>query len=252
MFGKCYSIIKHSPNLFFRKGLSFILFPFIYPLIWCWARYYRKYQILDIKKHRKIYKQLIKQGKPILVCPNHLTYIDSAIIAFALGSWSFYQSHFNAFPWNLPKQKNVIKNKIHQFFCLIGKCLLIPIDSTKAKRVLDDSQVLLTNNESLLIFPEGTRSHSGRINTQDVVYGIGDIYLKTPDCGVLLIYLRGKGQSSRSELPSKGMQFHLDLKFLKPSTSNKGLRAKRDISQQIIQALENMESTYFINHPDEN
>ena len=56
---------------------------------------------------RRQYQRILRERRgPLLVCANHLTMIDSAIIAWALGSPAWYVRHFAAIPWNLPERRN--------------------------------------------------------------------------------------------------------------------------------------------------
>ena len=55
---------------------------------------------------RAVYRELRRRAAPVLVCANHLTLIDSAVIAWALGSPWWYLRHFAALPWNVPERAN--------------------------------------------------------------------------------------------------------------------------------------------------
>ncbi len=44
------------------------------------------YRIRNVAGVRTRYRALVKQsGRPLLICPNHLTMMDSAVVAWALG-----------------------------------------------------------------------------------------------------------------------------------------------------------------------
>ena len=96
-----------------------------------------------------------------------------------------------------------------------------------------------------MIFPEGTRSRTGRITVETVSYGIGKIIKELPGCDVLCVYLRGASQDSYSHFPVKGETFSIDLELMAPVTKFKGLRAVRDYSAQVISRMKQMENRYF-------
>ena len=52
-----------------------------------------------------------------------------------------------------------------------------------------------------MIFPEGTRSRTGRIDTENFSYGAGRLIEHIPECQVLCIYLRGDKQNTYSSIP---------------------------------------------------
>src|SRR5262245_4404307 len=52
------------------------------------------YEVVGIERLRARYRQLRNESDaPLLICANHLTMIDSAIIAWALGSPGWYLLH---------------------------------------------------------------------------------------------------------------------------------------------------------------
>ncbi len=62
---------------------------------------------------------------------------------------------------------------------------------------------------------------------------------------VLVMYHRGRKQAGKSWIPRRGERFFVDVEPLNPTTTAKGLRAQRDLSQQIIQKLAAMEQAYL-------
>ena len=96
-----------------------------------------------------------------------------------------------------------------------------------------------------MVFPEGTRSRSGRIEPKAGTYGVGKILQKMPNTRVLCFYLRGQNQRKFSFFPKKNEIFTGVMKEIKPTTEKKGLRGMKDISEQIINELHQMEQDYF-------
>jgi len=131
--------------------------------------------------------------------------------------------------------------------CFLTKC--IPIirggDRDAVKSTMAKCAYLLSKGENLMIFPEGTRSRSGRVNTEDFPYGVGRLVCNIPDSRVMTIYLRGDGQDIYSNFPKKGEMFNVRVEEYRPKTKLKGLRAQRDCSGQIVAHLAKMEKDYF-------
>ncbi|MFW5827804.1 MAG: 1-acyl-sn-glycerol-3-phosphate acyltransferase, partial [Alkalispirochaeta sp.] len=110
-------------------------------------------------------------------------------------------------------------------------------------------RTLLLNGQSLMMFPEGTRSRDGRVDTKNFAYGIGKIVDDLKRLGtqprVLCVYLRGLTQNTYGTIPRKGETFYLDYQLLEPQSESRGLRAQRDISRQIVHTLARMEEKFF-------
>lgn len=112
-------------------------------------------------------------------------------------------------------------------------------------KALEKIKYLLHRGEFVVIFPEGKRSITGRVDTQDFQYGVGDIVREVPDCHVLCIYLRADKQQARSDAPPYNSQIDISFKMIEPKTAFIGLRASRDIANQIINQLVAQETEYF-------
>jgi 1-acyl-sn-glycerol-3-phosphate acyltransferase len=104
---------------------------------------------------------------------------------------------------------------------------------------------LTHQQQDMMIFPEGTRSKTGRINTSNYIYGVGQLIIDSPNLTVVSVYMRGLTQERDAIFPKKGEKFHLSLEVITPSTDKKGLRAMRDIASQLIEQLVLMEEDYF-------
>lgn len=212
-------------------------------------RFGARYRIESIRQIRKQYKQLLKsvEGGPILVCANHLTKIDSAIINWSLASTWNYMRSYKFFSWNLPERANFYRNFFLRALCYLGSC--VPIDRggnrDAVKKSLDKITYLLRKGHTVTVFPEGGRSRTGRVDLENFSYGVGRLVNKVKECNVLCIYMRGHNQSTYSNVPKRGARFHIEMTLLKPETVHAGLRATRDLSEQIINQLSLMEQRYF-------
>jgi hypothetical protein len=115
------------------------------------------------------------------------------------------------------------------------------------KQTLAKCTYLLGRKQRLLIFPEGSRSRTGQVNTENFSYGVGR-FLDNDQEGmrVMCLYLRGDGQASYSTIPAFGERFTVLVDVFTPEKSAlTGLRAQRDYAGQIIGRLSLMEERYF-------
>jgi len=215
-------------------------------------KYILKYKIKNLEEIRAEYKKLSNTADPILICPNHLTMIDSNIIIWALAPMLWYQFNFKKLSWNVPAVENFKNTLTRRFVTYLGKC--IPVDRNGSKEhhdmVLQKTIYLMNKGEVFTYFPEGGRSRTARIDMENIRYGVGKLVAEIPKTRVICIYMRGEGQKTYTEIPQKGEKFTIKLKMIYPKTEYTGLRAHRDISTQIIQTLKNMEDDYFKEFPD--
>jgi len=96
-----------------------------------------------------------------------------------------------------------------------------------------------------LIFPEGGRSRSGRVQLADAAYGVGRIVKNLPGCRVLCVYLRGDAQAEYSALPHRGDTIRTRIAWLEPKSDQRGLRGSLDVSRQILTRLAELEREHF-------
>lgn len=236
---------KKNLSLLLQTGLCYLFFPMLFLGICCWMRL-NKYRIKNLSKVRQDYLCLIKQKQvPKVICCNHLTYVDSLLVAYALGGLKTFLFNFKALPWNLPKKSNVTACWYYPLLCYLGKCMQLPRDVAGAKKVLAKSKGLVQKGESVLLFPEGTRSESGRVEPENVLYGVGELIECEPSKAALLIYLRGDRQEKKSKYPRKDQCFFIKLLVKSFETTESGRRAHRQIAQDVIKNLKQLEDEYF-------
>jgi hypothetical protein len=242
---------KQKISLSIHKIISFVFFPILFPVLVAWMKHYQGYRIHAIKQLRKEFKDLKKQAKGgLLICPNHLTFIDSLLLIWAFSSPFNYMKNFRTMSWNLPKESHVSANLLYRVICYLGKCLLISTDNIKNKDTMDKASYLINKGEYMMVFPEGTRSVTGRIFTENFVYGVGKLFIDSETENMLCVYIRGDKQLVASKMPEKADRFTINLKLIQPQTSQNGRRAMRDVSNQIIDTLVAMELQYFEGKPD--
>jgi len=222
----------------------FILAPFVYLCVRLFG-----YRVRDLKRIRKECEILFKdRDSSWLVCANHLTNIDSVILAYAIAPMHRYMMHFKVLPWNLPERTNFQKNIFSTVMCYLVKC--IPVnrggDREEMKLVLDKCIHLLHHGQNLLVFPEGGRSRTGRVDKDNFSYGVGRFISSCEKTKVLCMYMRGDGQDSYSLIPRLGERFTVSVDVLEiERMADSGLRAPRYYAEQIINHLARMEDAYF-------
>lgn len=210
------------------------------------------YRVRDLKKiRRQCAAEFEKHNGPWIICANHLTMIDSFILAYATFTLSQHITDYRKLPWNLPERRNFQSNIILAGLCYLAKC--IPIDRggsrEKIKKTLDKCIYLLRNGQNVMIFPEGGRSRTGFVNKEDFSYGVGRFVQDVEGCKVMCIYLRGDKQKSYGLIPAWGEKFSVQVEVFTPSaTGESGLRVQRDYAAQIINRLAQMEEKYFAVH----
>jgi hypothetical protein len=223
---------------------------FLAPLgvtIYLLIRYRFKLTVANQSVIRQRFRQVFGEGKPVVICSNHLTLVDSVLIAWALAPISFYVWNFRALPWNIPAIENYCRRPSWRLLTFLAKC--IPIDRTGSRGhlnlVVDKLAYVLTRGHACLLFPEGTRSRSGRFDHQGVGYGVGKLIERIPGCRILCVYLRGQEQASYSDFPQKGDRLFVDMVVLNPERLGTGMRAIRTHSQAVAGCLRRMEERYY-------
>ena len=96
-----------------------------------------------------------------------------------------------------------------------------------------------------MMFPEGGRSRSGRIDRESVAQGVGRLIKELGDCRVLCVYLRGDRQDSWSHVPAAGDTFTVATRLVEPRSDLRGVRASRDLASQVLDHLAEMEQAYL-------
>jgi 1-acyl-sn-glycerol-3-phosphate acyltransferase len=183
-------------------------------------------------------------GGPLLVCPNHLTMVDSALVAWALAPPRFYLRDFAALPWNLPERRHFAAHWWSRAVVWLLKCVPIERGGSRAEvgDVLAKAGALLAAGEVVLVFPEGRRSRSGRIEVDANTWGVGRLVGAVPGCRVLCVYLRGRSQAAWSALPRRGERFRVDFELLEPKSDAIGVRRALDLSRQVLGSLAALEA----------
>jgi hypothetical protein len=239
---------NHKRYLYLQYALGRLAVFIVAPLIYLCVRLFG-YRVRDLQRIRKECEILFKQhDNPWIICANHLTNIDSVLLAYAIAPMHRHMMQFNLLPWNLPERTNFQRNIFSTLMCYLVKC--IPVnrggDRQEMKLVLEKCIYLLRRGQNLLVFPEGGRSRTGKIDRKNFSYGVGRFISCCENCKVLCIYMRGDRQDKYSAIPRLGERFTISVDVLTPKrTEQNGLRAQRQYAEQIINHLAYMEEAYF-------
>ena len=209
----------------------------------------RGYRIRDLERIRSEVARLQKEHEgPWIICPNHLTMIDSVLISIGMASLSAFILRFKRVPWNLPERDNFQRNLFLAVLCYLFKCLPVNRGGSREElqRLFDKCRHVLGWRQSLMIFPEGGRSRTGRVDKEGYSYGVGRFLDMCPGCKTLLVYLRGDGQEAFGTIPRFGERFTMTVEVFDPGKlDGGGLRLQREYARRIVERLAGMEEEYF-------
>ena len=231
-----------------QRAVGWLLAPFWLPLASLFLRLRFGCRIPDIKASRAEFRRIRSESDaPLLICANHLTLVDSFFIAQALSpNWRFLLD-FDSLPWNTPEEVNFANTRFHRVLAYVAKC--VPIrrggEREAIKQVLDRLGYLLARGEVAILFPEGGRSRTGRIDPEKAGWGVGRVVAALEGCRVLCVYMRGDEQVTWSDYPVRGDRLRIGLALIEPKSEARGVRRTRDLSMQIIGKLTQMEAIYF-------
>lgn len=230
-----------------QAGLGWLAFPLVGAGAVFYMRLWRGNRIAGLPEARRLYRQALSTGRPTIVCANHLTMIDSLFLHHGLASLGTYLRDFRRFSWNLPAVENFAVTPLRRAFIYLGKC--IPIDragdAAHHESVLEQVRWLVAQGHVFMIFPEGGRSRTGRIEPEAITYGVGQILKDLDRPQVICAYLRGKRQETWGSVPRWGDTLCLQTELLEPTTTETGLRAVRDLARQVASKLKAMEDRHF-------
>jgi 1-acyl-sn-glycerol-3-phosphate acyltransferase len=239
---------RERAQLVIQREVGRLLSPLWVAAVGAVMRFGMGWRIEGLAEARRAYRKLWRGSRHgVIVCANHLTMVDSFVIAWALAPLWWYLLHYRALQWNTPEQENFARTRIMRAGIYVAKC--IPVrrggDRREVGRVLARITWLLARGEAGLMFPEGGRSRSGRVDTQASTYGVGRIVRAVPGVRVLCVYLRGDAQETWSDAPVRGERFRVRVEELEPKSDHGGLRGSLEVSRQILAKLGDMEREHF-------
>jgi 1-acyl-sn-glycerol-3-phosphate acyltransferase len=231
-----------------QRAVCLALVPLTTLAAYLLLRVWLRLRFVGVDELRRSYRQFRSANDaPLLVCGNHLTMIDSALIAFALGSPLWYVLHFSSLPWNVPDRNTFAATPWRRAITYVFKCLPIERGGSRAEvaGALARFTHLLRGGEVGLIFPEGGRSRTGRVDVENAAYGVGRIVKSVPGCRVLCVFLRGDAQREYGSLPARGDTLRTRIAWLEPKSDRRGLRGSLDVARQILVRLAELEREHF-------
>ena len=235
-------------SLTIQREITRLLSPISFTLIWIVLRFVRGHRFEGLAEVRREYAGIrSRSAGPMLVCANHLTMVDSFLITSALGSPVRHILHYSGVPWNVPERLNFAVQPWQRAIIYVLKCIPIQRGGKRSEvaGVLARLAYLLRRGETALIFPEGGRSRSGRVEPEAAATGVGRVIRLVPNCRVLCVYLRGRRQQSWSFLPERKDRFDVAIREIEPKTDHAGLRGSRDLVRQVVKTLHEMEQEHF-------
>jgi len=235
-----------------QRAVAWAVAPLWIPLAALVLRVGMGYRIRDLRSRRERFRRLLRDpgeggGSPLLVCANHLTLIDSFLVGQALGSPWTYLVHFDRLPWNVPEATNFARGPVSRALAWLAKCVPVVRGGRRedVARVLDRVVHLLRRGEVALMFPEGGRSRSGRVEVESAAWGVGRVVSAVPGCRVLCVYLRGDRQESWGTVPARGERFHVAFEVFEPKSDARGARRSLDLARRITARLARMEEEWL-------
>lgn len=218
----------------------------------CWylMAVWKRYRIPDLAQLRVRYRELVEQAPGgVLLCPNHLTMIDSALLVWALHPHALYPFRWRLLPWNVPEAA-YMRNPLFRFVCYFAKCVPVARGGSpdELRRVLLRIDALLAQREVVLVFPEGRRSRTGRVDTGQNAHGVGRMVRSSPGVRVICVYIRGRAQKSYGGLPVEHDTIDIRLEPIAPSSAHPGVRGTKEIARQILETLARMERDWLSEH----
>lgn len=225
-----------------------MLAPLCVPIATLVMRVGYRWRVRNAAESRAFYSGLLREDdRPLLIAANHLTMADSALIAWGLGSTLQHVAEYRGLPWNVPEQARVESSPLWRVLAYLMKCLPVPRggDRKVVADVLEGLRHLMQRGEVVMMFPEGGRSRSGRVDTESVAYGVGRLIKELGNCRVLCVYLRGDRQGSWSNMPAAGDTFSIATRVIEPRTELRGMRGSRDLATQVLRQLVEMEEEYL-------
>jgi hypothetical protein len=232
-----------------QRAAGWLVAPLWIPLAGLILRFGLGYRIERLAEVRARFRRVLaERNGPLLLCANHLTLIDSFLVAWALAPAWRYAVRFDLLPWNTPERANFSSTLWSRPLTYLAKGIPITRGGNRREvaEVLGRIGYLLARGELALVFPEGGRSRTGRVEVESAAWGVGRIIGGLPGCQVLCIYLRGRAQKSWGRIPARGDRFHVELACIEPKTEQRGMRRSQDLARQVVAELQRMERSYLV------
>ena len=187
------------------------------------ALFFKAYNRLSFKGTENI-----PQEGPMIIAPNHQSYLDAALLSVGLPMKTLRESYFYA-------TEEHVQGALRQYFARHNNIIIMEWSNLRDS-ILKMSEVL-KRGKNLIIFPEGSRTRTGRMTDFKKTFAILARELQVP---IVPVCIRGAYEalprSKRFISPSK-----IEVEFLKPvqpdpakSYDEIALEVKEAISEKLI------------------
>ena len=240
-----------------QESLGRLAFPLVGPVIKFLLVFVGRYRIDNLKEIRtRVEAVLIESRKnqaPLLLCSNHLTFIDSILLLWAFAPVWRYLVDYERFFWNVPAADIFAKAPLFKWIGILGKCIFVHrTGSVKHKvEVFETLRYLLSSGRTVFLFPEGRRSRSGLVEADRLTAGTARLALQVPKCRLFCFYVRSDLQSAYSEYPPRSSHIHIQMNEIDLAPFRTIPKPKRYLAAtaSIGATLQVLESRYFHSHP---
>ncbi len=181
--------------------------------------FFKAYNRIQIKG-----KENIPAHGPLIIAPNHQSYLDGALIANGLPLKILKNSYFYA-------TEEHVQGALRKSFAHHNNIILMERDNLRDS-ILKLAEVL-KQGKNVIIFPEGSRSHTGRLSDFKKTFAILSQELQVP---ILPVCIKGAFEAlprTKSFIsPSK-----IEVEYLKPIMPDSN-SSYNDIAKQVKQAID--------------
>ncbi len=181
--------------------------------------FFKLYNHLEIKG-----KEHIPDKGPMIIAPNHQSFIDGAVLSVGLPMSILRNSYFYA-------TEEHVKGALKKAYANHSNIILMERGHLRDS-ILKLAEVL-KQGKNVIIFPEGSRSHTGRLSDFKKTFAILSRELQVP---ILPVCIRGAFEalprSKRFLVPHK-----IEVEFLKPIIPD-GSKSYVEIADEVKQAIQ--------------
>jgi long-chain acyl-CoA synthetase len=182
------------------------------------ALFFKAYNRLSFKGTENI-----PQEGPMIIAPNHQSFLDAALLSIGLPMKTLRESYFYA-------TEEHVQGALRQYFARHNNIIIMEWSNLRDS-ILKMSEVL-KRGKNLIIFPEGSRTRTGRMTDFKKTFAILARELQVP---IVPVCIRGAFEalprSKRFIAPSK-----IEVEFLKPVQPDPA-KSYDEIAQQVKSAI---------------
>lgn len=182
------------------------------------ALFFKAYNRLSFKGTENI-----PQEGPMIIAPNHQSFLDAALLSIGLPMKTLRESYFYA-------TEEHVQGALRQYFARHNNIIIMEWSNLRDS-ILKMSEVL-KRGKNLIIFPEGSRTRTGRMTDFKKTFAILARELQVP---IVPVCIRGAFEalprSKRFIAPSK-----IEVEFLKPVQPDSA-KSYDEIAQQVKSAI---------------